>query len=144
MNKAFIVLVLLAVALASPLALTAHAQEANETGNATLESIVGAAASNPRMAAVMFIEFLLGVALGYLAVKVIRYILAFIGILILGSVLSAWSLGGNPEEMAKQLGVEAKELAPALKQFIMAIGATIVGPASIGVIVGVILAMVRK
>ncbi|MCE4601274.1 MAG: hypothetical protein F7C38_06905 [Desulfurococcales archaeon] len=107
-------------------------------------NIVGAAASNPRMAATILIEFLLGVALGYIGVKAIKYILAFIGILLLGSALSAWSLGSNPEELAKTLGMELKDLLPVLKQFVLAVGVTIVGPSALGVLVGVILAMIRQ
>ncbi len=113
-------------------------------GNTTIGEIVSAAMSNPKMAVTMLIEFLLGVGLGYIGVKALRYILAFIGILILGSVLSAWSLGGNMENIAAKLGVEVKQLLPLLKQFALTIGATIVGPASIGVIVGIILAMMKK
>jgi hypothetical protein len=113
-------------------------------GNTTLGEIISTAVGNPKMAITILIEFILGVALGYVGVKALRYILAFIGILALGSILSAWSLGGNMEDIAKKLGVELKQLLPVLKQFVLAIGATIVGPASIGVIVGIILAMVRK
>lgn len=120
------------------------AEAANETSNTTLSSIVGMAFSDPKIAAVMGIEFILGLALGYLAVKVVRYILAFIGILLLGSLLQVWSLGGNAEELAKQLGVEVAKLIPVLKNIAFTIGLTIVGPASIGFIVGVIIANVRK
>ncbi len=114
------------------------------TGNTTLGEIVSAAVGNPKMGLTILIEFVLGLALGYIGVKALRYILAFIGILLLGSVLSAWSLGGGINDIAEKLGVEVKKLLPVLKQFALAIGATIVGPASIGVIVGIILAMVRK
>lgn len=123
----------------------ALAQTTSGTGeNTTLQEVVSVAVSNPKMALTILIEFLLGVALGYVGVKAMRYIFAFIGILILGSILSAWSLGGNLEDIAAKLGVELKQLLPLLKQFVITIGATIVGPASIGVIVGVILAMVKK
>lgn len=120
------------------------AQAANATGNTTLTNIVGAAFSDPRLAAVMGIEFLLGAALGYLAVKVVRYILAFIGILVLGALLQVWSLGGSAEELAKQLGVEVAKLLPVLKNIAFTLGLTIVGPASIGFIVGVVIANLRK
>ncbi len=123
----------------------ALAQTTGGTGeNTTLQEVVSVAVSNPKMALTILIEFILGVALGYVGVKAMRYIFAFIGILILGSILSAWSLGGNLEDIAAKLGVELKQLLPLLKQFVITIGATIVGPASIGVIVGVILAMVKK
>ena len=123
---------------------TSTSAENTTTGNTTLGEVFSAALSNPRMGLTILVEFILGVALGYVGVKALRYILAFIGILILGSVLSAWSLGGNIQDVAKKLGLEVKQLLPVLKQFALAIGATIVGPASIGVIVGIILAMVKK
>ncbi len=122
--------------------IVAHAQAAaNET---TLSQLVGQAVTDPRTAAVMLIEFILGAALGYVAVKVVRYVLAFIGILLLGSALQVWSVGGNIEDIAKTLGVEVAKLAPVIKQVVFTIGLTIVGPASLGFIVGVILASLRK
>lgn len=141
-----LVYVILLLTLLATVPVLAEANQANETGggNTTLQEVVSVAVSNPKMGLTILIEFLLGVALGYIGMKALRYILAFIGILILGSILSAWSLGGNLEDIATKLGVELKQLLPLLKQFAITIGATIVGPASIGVIVGVILAMVKK
>lgn len=123
---------------------TTVAGNTTSTGNTTLGQVVSAAVSNPRMAFTILVEFILGVALGYVGVKAVRYLLAFIGILILGSMMSAWSLGGNLESISKQLGVQLKEFLPLLKQLAITLGATIVGPASLGVIVGIILALVKK
>jgi len=131
---------ILAALLTLAVAPVALAQETNTT----LTDMLGTALSNPRVGLTIAIEFILGAALGYLAVKVVRYVLAFIAILILGSALSVWSLGDNAEELAKQLGVEVAQLAPILKQLLFTIGLTIVGPASLGFIVGVIIAMVFK
>ncbi len=139
-----LLLLVLGVVLVAPSIALAQEAGGNATSNTTLSQIVGTAFTDPRTATVMGIEFLLGLALGYLAVKVVRYILAFIGILLLGSVLQVWSLGGSMEDFAKQLGVEVAKLAPIIKQIVFTIGLTIVGPASLGFIVGVILANVRK
>jgi len=127
------------VLLAAPVALAQ-----TTTTNMTVTDMIALALENPRFGITIAIQFILGAALGYLAVKVVRYILAFIAILILGSALSVWSLGGSAEEIAKQLGVEVAELLPVLKQIIFTVGLTIVGPASLGFIVGVIIAMVFK
>jgi len=127
------------VLIVTPIALAQTA-----TTNTTVTDMLATALENPRFGIAIAIQFILGAALGYLAVKVVRYILAFIAILILGSALSVWSLGGSAEEIAKQLGVEVAELLPVLKQLIFTVGLTIVGPASLGFIVGVIIAMVFK
>jgi len=129
----FLVLALAPVALAQ-----------TTTSNTTLTDMIATAMENPRFGITLAIQFILGAALGYIAVKAVKYILAFIAILILGSALSVWSLGSNAEEIAKQLGIEVAQLLPILKQVIFTVGLTIVGPASLGFIVGVIIAMVFK
>ncbi len=144
MRVSLLILALLVLALAAQAALAQTETATTQPSNTTLSEMVGLAFENPRVAVVIGIEFLLGAALGYLAVKVVRYVLAFIGILLLGSALSVWSLGGSVEEMAKRLGMEVVQLAPLLKQIFFTIGLTIVGPASLGFIVGFIIAMIKK
>lgn len=116
----------------------------NATATPSLSNILSTALSNPQAAAVVLIEFALGFALGYTAVKALKYILSFIGILILGSALSVWSLGSNSEEIIRTLGAQMKEALPAIKKLITAFSFMVVGPASAGLIVGVIVAMMNK
>ncbi len=123
---------------------TTTATTTNSTTTQPLAQLVGSLFTNPQTAAVILIEFLLGFGLGYTAVKALKYILAFIGILFLGSALSVWSLGSNTKEIAKSLGLEVKQLLPVLKSLIAMLGAVVVGPASVGVIVGIIVAITRK
>ncbi|MEB3844908.1 MAG: hypothetical protein LRS48_04425 [Desulfurococcales archaeon] len=119
---------------------------ATSTTNTTvnLNQLVNEAFSNPQTGAVILIEFLLGVGLGYTAVKALKYILAFIGILLLGSALSVWSIGSNSKDIAAKLGVEVKQLLPLIKSTFTMLGAMVVGPASIGVIVGIIIGAIKK
>ncbi len=135
--------------LAFSVALVVNAQELNETttANATdtgIAGIVGTIMTNPQTGTVMLIEFLLGFGLGYTAVKALRYILAFIGILLLGSALSVWSIGANSAEIAEKIGMEVKQLLPLLKGLMTVFGTIVVGPASVGVLVGIIVASINN
>ena|GEM_PF-478910 len=96
--------------------------------------------SQPQTLAVVSVQFLLGLGLGYVSVKALKYVLAFIAILVLGAFLSVWSLGATPLEVLQSLGgaaAMAKELA-------MILGLMTIGPVSLGFIVGVVLGLMRK
>jgi len=89
---------------------------------------------------VMLVEFLLGLGLGYVSVKALKYILAFIAILVLGAFLSVWSLGATPLEVFQSLGSAAS----LVKDFAMALGLMTIGPVSVGFIIGAILGLMKK
>ncbi len=148
MHRRLVILGMLAILVFS-VALVVNAQELNETTttNVTdtgIASIVGTIMTNPQTGTVMLIEFMLGFGLGYTAVKALRYIMAFIGILLLGSALSVWSIGANSAEIAEKIGMEVKQLLPLLKGLMTVFGTIVVGPASVGVLVGMIVASIKK
>lgn len=89
---------------------------------------------------VIAIQFLLGLALGYILVKALKYILALIAILILGSALSIWSLGSLPEDILAKIGVTIETL----KNLAIVFTTILVGPIMVGFIIGVILGLVKK
>lgn len=93
-----------------------------------------------RVTAIALIQFLLGLGLGYVSAKVFKYILAFIAILVLGSFLSVWSLGGSLENTLGHL----KELSETARNFLVVLGVLTVGPVSVGFVVGVLVALLRK
>jgi hypothetical protein len=101
---------------------------------------VEAILTDPRVAAAVVIQFLMGLGLGYFAVKALKYIAAFIAILVLGSFLSVWSLGGSIESSLQTLG----ELAGAVKSLLTVLGVLTVGPVLVGFIVGVLISLLRK
>ncbi|MCS7099455.1 MAG: hypothetical protein NZ925_03835 [Sulfolobales archaeon] len=96
--------------------------------------------SDVKVAATFLIQFLLGFGLGYFSVRALKYILAFIAILLLGSFLSVWSLGGTLENTLSQL----KELGEAARNLLVILGVLTVGPVSVGFIIGAVVALLRK
>ncbi len=119
-----------------------HAQEGEK--GFKIEDIISEALKNPKVLVTLAIQFGLGLALGYVSVKALKYILAFIGILVLGSVLSVWSLGGSVEDFMANLGYQAQQLLPVIKNFLATLGLLTVGPVSIGFIIGILLGLTRK
>ncbi len=96
--------------------------------------------TDPKVAAAIIIQFLMGLGLGYFAVKALKYVVAFIAILVLGSFLSVWSLGGSVESSLQMLG----EVASAVKGLLTVLGVMTVGPVSVGFIVGALISLLRK
>lgn len=94
----------------------------------------------PQVLAVVAIQFLLGLALGFVSVKALKYILAFIAILVLGTFLSVWSLGLTPTQALQTLGNAIQ----AAKGFAVILGLMNIGPVSIGFIVGAIIGLMKK
>ena len=102
---------------------------------------IAALLSQPQALAVMLIQFFLGLGLGYVSVKALKYVLAFIAILALGSFLSVWSLGATPLEVLEGFGVTALKAKDLLMGLATALGLMTVGPASAGFVVGVVVAL---
>lgn len=102
--------------------------------------VINVVLSNPQLAIVMLIQFILGLALGYIAVKALKYIIAFIAIMALGLLLSVWTIRTTPEEVLKTIGLTIS----AVKSIVLLLGLTTAGPVLVGFIVGVIIALVKK
>ena len=131
--------IILILAILAP---TTLSQTENQTATeVTLPSFLSDALKNPKVMLAVAIQFLMGLGLGYYSAKVIRYILALIGILILGSILSIWSLGGSAYDVISRLGEEASKIYPVIQSVLSALGILTVGPIAAGFIVGVIIAM---
>jgi hypothetical protein len=96
--------------------------------------------SQPQTLAIMLVQFLLGLGLGYVAVKALKYVLAFIAILALGTFLSIWSLGSTPKDVLGRLS----EVAGIAKELLVVLGLTSIGPVSIGFIIGALIALLKK
>jgi len=109
-----------------------------------LVNLISSMASNPYVAASIIIQLVLGIALGYISVKVLKYILAFIGILVLGAVLNIWSFGGSIESTLKSYYQQFQQMEPMLKKMMTTLGLLTVGPVSIGYIIGLIIGIVKK
>jgi len=109
-----------------------------------LNNIIGQSVTNGKVLVAVIIQFILGLALGYYSAKVIKYMLALIGILVLGAVLSVWSLGGSVDEFVARLGYQAQAAIPMIKGFLATLGILTVGPVTIGFLIGLLLAITKK
>ena len=112
--------------------------------SSVIEGLVKVFMSNPAAAVSLLIQFLLGLGLGYVAAKALKYVLAFVGILLLGSFLNVWSVGHSPEEALKHLGLELVQLKNLVLSLLSALGLLTLGVTTIGFIVGAIIAWIRK
>ncbi len=146
LGKAVIVaLVLMAVVITGLAPMLVLAQGgATATTTFRIEDLVSTAVKNPKVLVAIVIQLALGIALGYVSVKVIKYILAFIGILVLGAVLSVWSLGGSVQDFITKLGMQAQQVMPFLKSLLATLGLLTVGPVSIGFIIGILIGIAKK
>lgn len=99
---------------------------------------------NPAALVILLIQFVLGFGLGYISVKVLKYIIAFIVILVLGVLLNVWSLGLSLEALTGGMGDYASKAKDLLLGLAGTLGILTVGPVTIGFIVGTLTAWIRR
>ncbi len=141
------VLTALLLTLTSATVMAAGNTTATATGTSTqsvVNELVTKLLTNPKALVVVLIQFFLGFALGYYSAKVVKYVLALIAIIVLGSVLSVWSIGGNVNDFLTKLGTEAVKLWPVIQGILATFGIMTVAPITIGFILGVVTAFARK
>ena len=100
--------------------------------------------TNTKVLVAVTIQFLLGLGLGYYSAKVLKYVLALIAIVIIGAVLSVWSIGGSVDEFVRKLGTQAQYALPLIKSFMATLGILTVGPITVGFLLGLLIAFMRK
>ena len=96
--------------------------------------------ATPQGIIVFLIQFTIGLLLGYLVVKALKYILAIVALLVLGSMLSVWSLEGLSKSTLERLGLTLETL----KSVVFALMTILVGPVAVGFIIGVIVGILRR
>lgn len=117
------------------------AQQAQGT---ELTDLISEALREPKVLVAVLIQFLMGLGLGYFSIKALKYIVASILILVLGMALSIWSIGSSPESLLGSLYETFKEFTPQLIALLQLLGIMTVGPISLGFILGVIIALIKK
>lgn len=111
-----------------------------------LGHIAQAAAEDPTLAAVMLINFLVGATMGYLAVKIAKYLIAAVGLMAATLALNIWAYGRSVEELAtlKEAAVEVSaEVKTALVEAAKILGLMTLSPFTIGFIAGLALGAAR-
>lgn len=106
----------------------------------TIGELLSSLLSQPSTLAVVAIQFFLGLALGYISVKILKYIIAFLAIIILGTFLSVWSLGITPTEVLSTFGLAGETV----KRLAVVLGLLSVGPVSVGFVVGIVVGLIKK
>ncbi len=125
--------------------LIALAETLNETLPASIDvgSLVNLVTSNPKIAASMILQIIMGFALGYIMAKAFKYIIGFIVILIAGSVLNVWSLGSSSGEVLGNF-TGLKEYGQYLVGFLKMLSILLVGPITLGFFLGLIVGWLKK
>jgi hypothetical protein len=111
-----------------------------ESGSADLGQVAGSLFTSPSSILVFVIELFLGIGLGYVSLKALKYLLAFAALTLLGVLLNVW----QAPLLASQLG--AKDILSASSQFLAfayTLGLTTVMPLTVGFIVGAIIGTLR-
>ncbi len=98
---------------------------------------------NPYELITLLIEFLLGLGLGYVSIKILKYIIAFIIIVIIGVVLNAWSFGGSLSKTISVLQSQAISLEPLLRNLMFTLGLLTMGPILLGFVIGLLIGLAR-
>ncbi len=111
--------------------------------NASLSQMFINALHNPYELATILIEFVLGLGLGYVSVKILKYIIAFIIIVIIGVILNAWSFGGSLSNTLSTLQTEAVNLEPVVRNLMLTLGLFTVGPILLGFIIGILIGLYK-
>ncbi len=101
-------------------------------------------ASEPRVAIAVAIQILMGLALGYIMVKVFKYVIAFIIVLIIGSLLNVWSLGNNTEDILSRFSSEIVVYKDVIMNIITTLGVLLVGPITVGFFLGLLIGWMKK
>jgi len=132
LRKSVILLFILSLTNALALSLT---QVHGQSGSADLGQILSTLFSNPSTLAVFSIELLLGVGLGYVAFKALKYLIVFAIIIFLGILLSVWA--------APSVSVNWALVIQNLIEFVYSLGFLTILPVTLGLVVGAAIAIIR-
>ncbi|MCE4602750.1 MAG: hypothetical protein F7B18_06175 [Desulfurococcales archaeon] len=112
-----------------------------------LGNIAEAAAGDPVLAGVIVVNFLVGAALGYLAVRIAKYLIAAVGLMAATLALNVWAYGRSVDELstlkkiAIETGVEVKD---ALVEAAKVLGLMTLSPFTLGFIIGLVIGATRS
>ncbi len=105
-----------------------------------LGTLTGSLFTSPASFLIFVIELFLGIGLGYVSLKALKYLLAFVALTLLGLLLNVW----QAPQLASQLG--AKDLVAVsaeILSFAYALGLTTILPLTVGFIIGAIVGALK-
>lgn len=99
---------------------------------------------SPAVLIVLLIQFVLGFLLGYISIKALKYIIAFVVILVLGVLLNVWTLSLSLENLTRGMGEYASKAKDLIFGLAGTLGLLTIGPVAIGFIIGALIAWIRR
>lgn len=109
-----------------------------------LGSLIPSVFSNPSSLMTFVIELVLGLGLGYFSAKSIKYVLAIIGIFVVGVALNVWTAPNLGTSIPfSSLGPDWSKIYPVLLSIIYVLGLTTVLPITLGFIIGIVMAVMK-
>jgi hypothetical protein len=94
----------------------------------------------PQVLVAVLVNFLLGLGLGYVSFRALKYVLAFVAMLLLGFFLSNAISGVAPSNVLQEVSTAASELRGLATVFYL----TVFGPIPFGFLVGALIALARE
>ena len=111
-----------------------------ETSGPDSGGVVASLFMGPASMFIFMVELSLGIGLGYVSLKALKYILAFAAIIILGLLLNVW----QAPQLAFQMGIrDFIAISSQILTFAYSIGLTTVLPLTIGFISGAIIGALK-
>ncbi len=114
----------------------AHGQNAD----IDMPSLITSLLTSPMVLITFFIQFALGIGLGYLSVRVAKYLLALLAIFIVGVLLNVWH-AGNLQDMVAGLSLQWSRVYPMIQALLVLVGLTTVLPITLGFIIGFVVGL---
>lgn len=118
--------------------------DAQAAGGLNIIDIISMIFTNERILISMLIQFLLGVAVGYYFAKAIKYLIALVLVLIIGSLLNVWSFSASMEDGLTRYFRNMLEYKDEALMLIKIFGALLVGPVLVGFMIGLVIGLTRK
>jgi len=143
--RGFSLACLVAVSLALMVVLPSVGVASDVSGDQnTFSDLISELMSNPKFYASTLIQFLMGFLVGYFSFKIIKYVIALLITLVIGSFLSVWSLGDSLSTLLSRLFPEIVNAMPYIITALQILGVVIVGPIATGFIIGAIVGLLRR
>jgi len=105
-----------------------------------VQSLITSLLTSPTVLITFFIQFALGIGLGYLSIKVAKYLLALLAIFIVGVLLNVWH-SGNLQDMVPSLNLQWSKVYPIIQALVVLVGLTTVLPITLGCIIGFVVGL---
>ncbi|KON29516.1 hypothetical protein AC480_02990 [miscellaneous Crenarchaeota group archaeon SMTZ1-55] len=113
-----------------------------QDGNGDFQSLIASLFASPTVLITFFIEFALGIGLGYLSVKVAKYIIALLAIFIVGVFLNVWQ-SGTLQDIVGGLNLQWTKVYPVIQALLIIVGLTTVLPVTLGFVIGFVVGIQR-